>query len=59
MKSDEKYDADGDSDGGLGDNNAALKRGRESAQMKPKSASDYIADAQASGKCTCGATLGK
>lgn len=59
MKTDEKYDADGDSDGGLGSNTEALKCGQDSATMTPKSASDYITDAQASGMCACGATLGK
>ena len=36
-----------------------LKRGRESAKIEQKSASDYIADAKATGMCTCGVTLGK
>lgn len=36
-----------------------LKRGRESAKIEPKSASDHVADAQATRYSNYGTTLGK
>ena len=53
------YDRDGDSDMNTGNNSATLAAGRKSAASTQKTAAQHIADAKASGECTCGATLGK
>ena len=55
MNTDDKPEMKSDGDSAA----EVLKRGREAAKIEGKSASDYIADAKATGMCTCGVTLGK